>query len=250
MGMHSPIEQFEVHAIIPSLFTIGGHHVAFTNASLGMVLAVLLTTSFLGLSIRRRAVVPGRWQVLAEMFYNVILGTLNEAATEKAKGYMPFIFTIFMFILMCNLLGLVPFVYTVTAQLVVNLVMALAVLCTVLGGGFKRHGLHFIHIFLPSGVPGPLAPFISLLEFVSFWIRACSLALRLFANMLAGHILLKVFAGMAAMVAVQGVVGFSGIFPIILDIVIVAFEVFVAFLQAYIFTILSSVYLRDSIEMH
>ncbi len=250
MGMHSPIEQFEIHDIFPALFSVGQHQVSFTNASLGMVMAVFLTTAFFGLSIRRKAVVPGRWQILAEMFYNVIANTLTEAAGPKSAAFLPFILTIFMFILMCNLLGLVPFMYTVTAQLIVNLVLALTVLFTVMGSGFKRHGAHFAHVFLPSGVPGALAPFIAVLEFISFWIRSCSLALRLFANMLAGHILLKVFAGMAAMVATQGLVGFSGVFPVILDIIIVAFEVFVAFLQAYIFTILSSVYLRDAIEMH
>lgn len=250
MAMHSPIEQFEVHAMSPAFFELAGQPIAFTNAALAMVMSVVCAVLLLGLSTRRRAVIPSRWQLFGETIYNAIFSTMTEAAGDKAKPFIPFILSLFMFIVMSNLLGLIPGVFTPTSQLIVNITIAVTVMVAILGIGFKKHGLHFLHLFVPSGVPGPLIPFISTLEFVSFWIRPCSLSLRLFANMLAGHILLKVFAGMAGMVATQGVVGVSGIFPVALNIVIVGFEVFVALLQAYIFTMLSSVYLRDALEMH
>jgi F-type H+-transporting ATPase subunit a len=250
MAFASPIEQFEVENLSPALFTLGGHAVAFTNASLAMFIALILASSFAILSMQRRALVPGRWQMLAEMFYNAIDSTLTEAAGEKGRAYMPFIYSIFMFILMCNLIGLVPDVYTVTSQLVVNLALAFTVIFTVIGIGFARHGLRFFSLFVPKGAPVVLLPFLSLLEFISFFVRPFSLSLRLFGNMLAGHILLKVFAAMSAAVATAGWAATTTVFPVVLNVIIVAFEVFVAFLQAYIFTVLSSVYLRDAVELH
>lgn len=250
MAFHSPIEQFEVHAITPPLFSLAGHPIAITNYSVAIIAATLLPLLFIALSAWRESIIPGRWQVLAETFYNGIESTLLESAGEKARPFIPFIFTLFLFILACNLLGLLPDVYTVTSQVVVNLSLALMVIFVVLGAGFAKHGLHFLTLFVPKGAPGILLPFLTLLETISFFIRPLSLSLRLFGNMLAGHILLKVFAAMAAAVATQGWVAMTGIFPVVLDIIIVAFEVFVALLQAYIFTVLSSVYLRDALELH
>lgn len=250
MAFHSPIEQFEIHSFSDPLFHIAGHPVSITNSAIAMFVSVLLPVLFFALSMRRESVIPTRWQVLAETFYNTIENTLVEAAGEKAKPYMPFVFTVFCFILAGNLIGLLPNVYTVTSQIVVNLALAVTVILTVIGIGFARHGLHFLSLFVPKGAPLALMPFLLVLELISFFIRPFSLALRLFGNMLAGHILLKVFAGMAGAVATQGLVSVSGIFPIILDVIIVAFEVFVALLQAYIFTVLSSVYLRDAVELH
>ncbi len=250
MAFHSPIEQFEIRSLSAPLFEIAGQPVTVTNSAVAMFIAVLLPVMFLMLSMRRAAVVPTRWQVLAETFYNAIESTLVEAAGEKAKAYMPFVFTVFFFILASNLIGLVPGMYTVTSQIVVNLVLALTVIMSVIGIGFARHGLHFLSLFVPKGAPAALLPFLLVLELISFFIRPFSLALRLFGNMLAGHILLKVFAGMAAAVATQGFIAVTGIFPVILNVIIVAFEIFVALLQAYIFTVLSSVYLRDAVELH
>ena len=250
MAFASPIEQFEIHNISPTLFSIAGHPVAFTNVALSMAAAVVLAAAFMLLSMRRHALIPGRWQMLAEMFYNAIDNTLTEAAGEKARPYMPFIFSIFMFILFCNLIGLMPHVYTVTSQLIVNFALALTVIGAVIVIGFARHGLHFLSLFVPKGAPLVLMPFLTLLELISFFVRPCSLSLRLFGNMLAGHILLKVFAAMAAAVATTGIASVTGIFPVVLNVIIVAFEFFVALLQAYIFTVLSSVYLRDALELH
>lgn len=250
MGMHSPIAQFEVHDMSGPLFDLGGHAVSFTNFSFAAVFSLAMAILFVTLPVRRRAIIPGRWQVLLETFYGAIHGALVEAAGEKGKPFLPFIFSIFLFILLCNFFGLIPGVYTPTAQIVANLVLALSVIAVVLVTGFIKHGFHFLHIFIPSGVPGALVPFIAMIEFVSFFIRPFSLSLRLFANMLAGHILLKVFAGMTAAIATSGWVAAVGILPVIMNIAIVGFEVFVALLQAYIFTVLSSVYLRDALEMH
>ncbi len=250
MGMHSPIEQFEVHDLSAPLFEIAGHPVAFTNYALAAVLALLSAILFLSLPMRRASLVPGRWQLIVESFFGFIETTLIDAAGPKAKPFVPFIFSIFLFILLCNLLGLVPGVYTVTSQVVANLALALLVIFVVLITGFVKHGVHFLHLFTPSGVPGALLPLISGIEVVSFFVRAFSLSLRLFGNMLAGHILLKVFAGMSAALTTAGWAASVSVFPLIMNVAIVAFEIFVAFLQAYIFTLLSSVYLRDGLEMH
>ncbi len=250
MGMHSPIEQFEVHDLSASLFDLGGHAITFTNFSLGAVLAVVCGMLLILLPMMRRNVIPGRWQVLVETIYNMVDGLLLEGAGPKGRPFLPFLFTLFLFIAMSNVLGLVPGFYTVTSQLIANLCLALAVILVVLTTGFVKHGFHFFHVFLPSGVPGFLAPVIFPIEMVSFLIRPFSLSLRLFANMLAGHILLKVFAGMTAAIATSGWVASVGVLPLLLNVAIVGFEVFVALLQAYIFTVLSSVYLRDALEMH
>lgn len=247
---HSPIEQFEIHSYSGPLFELAGQPITLTNFAVAAIVSVVLPFLFISLSMSRAGLVPGRWQVLAETFYGAIENTLVESAGEKARPYMPFMFTLFMFILASNLIGLFPHVYTVTSQVIVNFALALTVIFSVIGIGFSKHGFHFLSLFTPKGAPMALMPFLSTLEFVSFFIRPCSLALRLFGNMLAGHILLKVFASMAASVAPEGVVGVSSVFPLVLDIIIVAFEVFVAFLQAYIFTLLSSVYLRDALELH
>ncbi len=250
MGMHSPIEQFEVHDLSAPLFDLAGHPIAFTNYTLGALAVLILAILFVVLPMRSRRVIPGRWQVIVEGMYGAIEGLLLEAAGPKGRPFLPFIFSIFLFIMMGNLLGLVPGLYTVTSQLVGNLLLAGTVILVVLITGFVKHGFHFFSLFVPSGVPMILVPLISVIEVVSFFVRPFSLSLRLFANMLAGHILLKVFAGMTAAIATSGWLAGVGILPVIMNVIIVGFEVFVALLQAYIFTILSSVYLRDALELH
>ena len=250
MGMHSPIEQFEVHDMSAPLFDIAGQAITFSNFAMGALLTLVIGALFTILPMRRRSVIPGRWQVMVEKTVGMVEGTLMEAAGPEAKPFLPFIFSIFLFILLGNFLGLIPGVYTVTSQFVANLFLAGSVIGVVLFSGFKKHGLHFFHLFVPSGVPGFLVPVICPIEIVSFFIRPFSLSLRLFANMLAGHILLKVFAGMTAAIATSGWLAAVGVLPLMLNVAIVGFEVFVALLQAYIFTILSSVYLRDALEMH
>ncbi len=248
--MSSPIEQFEIHPISEPLFSIAGQPIAFTNSALFMVLAVAMASALTILAMRPQAIVPGRWQMLVEILHNAIAGMVEDAAGEKAKPFFPFIFTIFLFIMCCNLLGMIPHSLTVTSHIVVNLALALLIFVVITATGFARHGLHFFSLFLPSGVPWALAPFMVLIEVISFLIRPFSLSIRLFANMLAGHILLKVFAGMTAGLTAAGALSAVGVLPFLLNVAITGFEFFVALLQAYIFAILASVYLRDALEMH
>ncbi|MCL2469879.1 MAG: F0F1 ATP synthase subunit A [Alphaproteobacteria bacterium] len=250
MAIHSPIEQFLVNSMSGSFFSVAGQNVGFSNFALACVVIFVLGVMFITLPMRGQAIIPGRWQVLTEKLVGFIDDMVVNVAGSKARPFLPFIFSVFFFILLGNLLGLVPGAYTVTSQLVANLFLSVSVIAVVLIAGFARHGFHFFHLFVPSGVPLFLVPVIAPIEVVSFFIRPFSLALRLFANMLAGHILLKVFAGMTAAVATSGWMASVGILPLLLNVAIVGFEVFVAFLQAYIFTILSSVYLRDAFEMH
>ena len=250
MSMQSPIEQFEVHGSATPLFDIGGHAIHYSNFAMAALTVFVLALLFILLPMRRRSVIPGRWQVFVEVIYKALDDLLSQAAGPKAKPFFPFIFSIFLFIVLSNILGLVPGFYTVTAQFITNFALAMSVILVVLGAGFYYHGAHFLKIFVPSGVPAILLPIITAIEVVSFFVRPFSLSLRLFANMLAGHILLKVFAGMTAAIATSGWVASVGVLPLIMNVCIVCFEVFVALLQAYIFTILSSVYLRDALEMH
>jgi F-type H+-transporting ATPase subunit a len=202
------------------------------------------------LAMRPQAVVPGRWQVLAEKLYDMIAEMVTSTAGEDAKPFFPFIFSIFIFILFCNLFGMVPNSLAVTSHILINVAIALTLFTIILITGFVRHGVHFLHLFVPSGAPKFMIPFLVVIELFSFLVRPFSLSIRLFANMLAGHILLGVFAGMTATLLAAGwLAGFS-ILPLGVNIAITGFEFFVAFLQAYIYAILSAVYLRDAIEMH
>lgn len=248
--MASPLEQFEIRALTPPLFEIAGHPVAFTNSSLFMLAAVGAATLFFVLTMRAQAVVPGRWQMFAEKIYGMIAGMVESAAGEKARPYFPFIFSVFLFILFANLLGMIPHSLTVTSHIIVNLALAFLVFAVIIFTGFAKHGLHFFALFAPKGAPLAIMPILIVIELVSFLIRPFSLAIRLFANMLAGHILLKVFAGMTAGLATAGWLSTLGILPLFLNIAITGFEFFVAFLQAFIFSILISVYLRDALELH
>jgi F-type H+-transporting ATPase subunit a len=248
--MQSPIEQFEIHSLSSTLFTLGGQPVSFTNSTLYMVLAVLLASALMILPTRKRDLVPTRWQMVAELIYNLVADIVESGAGPKGKPFMPFIFTIFIFVMFCNLLGMIPHALTVTSHVIVNFAIAAVLFVIIIFTGFARHGLRFLKIFVPSGVPLALLPFMVVIEFISFWVRPFSLSIRLFGNMLAGHILLKVFAGMTAGLVAAGWVAAVGVLPLGLNIAITGFEFFVALLQAYVFSILSSVYLRDALEMH
>ena len=188
-----PIHQFQIQKIIP--IEIGGVDLSFTNSSLFMVLTVAGAAAFLLLSTRRRAVVPGRWQSAAEMTYEFVAKTLRDSAGNEGMRFFPFVFSLFMFILVANLWGMFPYFFTVTSHIIVTAALAIAVILTVIVYGLWKHKLHFFKLFVPSGVPKVLLPFITLIEVLSFISRPISLSIRLFANMLAGHITLKVFAG-------------------------------------------------------
>jgi F-type H+-transporting ATPase subunit a len=237
-----PLEQFKVEPLIP--LHIGGLDVSFTNASLLMIIAVVLITALLVLGTRRGVLVPGRWQSVAEVSYEFVADMVDTNAGHGAEAYFPFVFTLFMFVLFANFLGLIPFSYTVTSQIIVTFALAAVVFIGVTFIGFAKHGLHFLRFFVPEGVPIVLLFLLVPIEILSYFIRPFTLSIRLFANMLAGHTMLAIFGGFAASV------GLAAIFPVLLDVGIYALEVLVAALQAYVFAILTCLYLRDALHLH
>jgi F-type H+-transporting ATPase subunit a len=242
-----PIHQFQVNKLIP--IEVGGVDFSFTNSALFMVLTVVGASAFLILSSRGRGLVPTRWQSAAEMTYEFVAGTLRESAGSEGMKFFPFVFSLFIFILFANLLGMVPYFFTVTSQIVVTAAMAIAVILTVLVYGLWRHKLHFFKLFVPSGVPGALLPIVAAIEVLSFISRPISLSIRLFANILAGHITLKVFAGFVVALSSLGFVGVIGaILPLLATVALTALEFLVAALQAYVFAVLTCLYLNDAIH--
>lgn len=248
--MSSPIAQFEIHNVTPPLFHFAGHPVAITNSAIYMFVIVTVASLFLVLSTRGRSIIPGRWQMFVESIKNAVAGMVESAAGPKSEPFVPFFISVFIFILFANLIGMIPGTLTVTSHVVVNVALAFMIFAVIVITGFVHHGLHFFKKFVPSGLPFYLVPFIFVVEFISFFIRPLSLSIRLFANMLAGHILLKVFAGMSVSLASAGILSVLGVLPLVFNIAIVAFEFFVALLQAYIFAFLASMYLRDAFELH
>jgi F-type H+-transporting ATPase subunit a len=244
-----PMSQFAVKPILP--IHIGGLDLSFTNASLFMALAILGIAAFLTLGIQRRAMVPGRLQSMVEMSYEFIANTVRSAAGDEGMKYFPFVFSLFLFVLFCNLLGMMPYSFTVTSHIIVTFALAMLVFVTVLAIGFARHGLHFFSLFVPSGVPGWLMPIIVPIEVISFLSRPISLSVRLFANMLAGHTMLKVFAGfIVSMLGAGGAVALMSPLPMLGIIFVTGLEFLIAFLQAFVFAVLTSIYLNDAIHLH
>ncbi|MYZ47703.1 F0F1 ATP synthase subunit A [Propylenella binzhouense] len=243
-----PVHQFAINPIV-SLGDIGGVDLAFTNSSLFMLLVVGLISAFLILATQGRGLVPGRMQSLAEMSYEFVAGMLRESAGTEGMRFFPMVFSLFMFVLFANLLGLIPYFFTVTSHIIVTFSLALFVILTVVVYGFYRNGAHFLHLFVPQGVPGYLLPLVVLIEVISFLSRPISLSVRLFANMLAGHITLKVFAGFVVSLSAFGVLGVGGaVLPFLMAVALTALEFLVAFLQAYVFAILTCMYLNDALH--
>jgi F-type H+-transporting ATPase subunit a len=237
------MEQFQIKRMID--LELFGVDVSFTNASLFMVIAVVLISAFLILAMSRRALVPGRIQSIAELSYEYIANMVRENLGEEGMKYFPWVFTIFMFILTLNLLGMLPHAYTVTSHIIVTFALAGMVWLTVTVIGFVRHGPGFLRLFVPSGVPWWLLPIIVPIELISYFIRPISHSVRLFANMMAGHTMLKVFAGF-----VIGLGALGGWAPLVFLVGFTGLEVVVAFLQALIFTVLTCIYLNDALHMH
>jgi F-type H+-transporting ATPase subunit a len=243
-----PIEQFQIHNMAP-LFAAGGHHFYFTNSALLMFIIVALVSLLLIGGTARRAVIPGRLQSIAELSYEFVANTVQSSAGTEGMKFFPFVFTLFMFVLFANIIGLIPYSFTVTSQLIVTAALALLVFFIVVGYGFYRNGLHFLNLFVPKGVPKAILPAIVLIEILSFVSRPVSHSVRLFANMLAGHITLQVFAGFIIMLAGAGILGFFGAaLPFVMVVLLSALELLVAFLQAYVFAILTCIYLNDAIH--
>jgi F-type H+-transporting ATPase subunit a len=242
-GNHSPLEQFQIKTLIPMHF--GETSVSFTNSSLFMVLALTLVTLFLVMGTRRRALVPGRWQSMAEMSYEFVGNLIRDTVGNEGRKYFPLIFSLFMFILFGNMLGMIPYSFTFTSHIIVTFAMAIVVFIGVTILGFVKHGLHFLHFFVPPGVSPVLWPLMIPIEIISYLSRPISLSVRLFANLTAGHTMLKVFAGF---VVSMGVVG--GFLPLAFVVALTGLEFLIAFLQAYVFTILTCFYIKDALHMH
>ncbi len=240
--MHDPLHQFEIHRLLP--LKLGGVDVSFTNSSLFMVLTVGAITLFLVGGMSRSQLIPGRWQAFVEMMYGFVATLLDETAGIKGRGYFPFIFSLFMFILMGNLLGMIPYGFTFTSHIIVTFGLAMVAFGTATLVGFVRHGVSYLMLFVPKGAPLYMLPLIVPIEILSYLSRPISLSVRLFANMMAGHTMLKVFAGFTV------ALGIFGVAPLAVNTVLTAFEILVAVLQAYVFTILTCIYLHDAIHLH
>ncbi|HEY8594290.1 MAG TPA: F0F1 ATP synthase subunit A [Devosiaceae bacterium] len=250
-----PIHQFLIHNLF-SFGTFGGNgeagsgvEIAFTNSAFFMVLAVTLIAGYLMLSTAGRGLVPGRLQLLSEMLYEFVANMVRSAAGNEGMKFFPFVFSIFMFVLVANLFGLVPFFFTVTSHIIVTFALAILVMAVVIVYGFMRNGLKFLKLFVPSGVPGYILPIVVPIEIVSFLSRPISLSVRLFANMLAGHITLKVFAGFVVMLSSLDLIGVVGAaLPLAMVVALTALEFLVAALQAFVFAVLTAMYINDAIH--
>ncbi len=247
-GKVDPIHQFHIIQWIP--IHAGGVDLSFTNVAAFMVATVVLTSAFLYFTSSGRNLIPTRLQSVSEMAYEFVATSLRDSAGSKGMKFFPFIFSLFMFVLVANFLGLVPYFYTVTSQIIVTFALVILVIGTVIVYGFFKHGLGFLKLFVPSGVPVVLMPLVVMIEVISFLSRPISLSVRLFANMLAGHITLKVFAGFVVTLAALGNIwGIGGaVLPLLMTVAITALEVLVAFLQAYVFTVLACMYINDALH--
>ena len=242
--MASPLEQFAIQDLTAPLFTIGGHHIAVTNSAIFMMSAVVLSSGLLLAGAGKGAMIPGRIQAMAELFYEFIANMIRDNVGSGGKKFFPFIFTLFIFTLFGNILGMLPYGYTFTSQIAVTFFMAMVVFLGVTLIGLFKHGLHFFSLFFPHGAPLFTAPILIPIEVVSYLSRPISLSVRLFANMTVGHVLLKVLAGFVVALGIFGVV------PLVVLVAITALELLVALLQAYIFTILCCIYLNDALHLH
>ncbi|MEK9859999.1 MAG: F0F1 ATP synthase subunit A [Alphaproteobacteria bacterium] len=247
--MHSPVEQFTIKTLLH--LELLGYDVSFSNSALFMILAVLVSVAYLTFAMRNRDMVPGRLQASAEMLYEFISEMVRSNVGNEGRPYFPFVFTLFVFLLFGNMLGLIPYSYTFTSQIVVTFVLAAFIFVGVTLVALIKHGMHFFSFFVPPGAPKVLIPFLIIIEVISYFVRPVSLSVRLFANMLAGHTMLKVFAGLAVMITGAGGVAVAGsILPFLALIGLTGLEVLVAGLQAYVFTILTCMYLNDALHLH
>lgn len=238
----SPLAQFEIQRFIP--MQVGNIDVSLTNSSAMMIVTVVFVSLFLVLGMRHATLVPGRWQSLAELSYIFIANMIKDNVGSEGRPYFPFIFSLFMFVLFGNLFGMIPYSFTFTSHIAVTFAMALFVFVGVTLIAICKHKMRFFTLFLPSGIPMFLAPLLIIIEVISYLSRPISLSVRLFANMLAGHTLMKVFAGFVI------ALGFLGVVPWVLIIAITGLEILIAFLQAFVFTILTCLYLNDALHLH
>lgn len=241
------LSQFELSPVLGFL----GKAVGFSQANLFMVIAVLLTMGLLVYGMRQRAIVPGRLQSLAETSYEFVHELVTGQVGDEGKRFFPFVFALFMFVLFGNLLGMLPYAFTFTSHIAVTFALAMIVFVLITVVAISIHGMHFFSYFFPEGAPKVLAPLIIPIEVISYLSRPVSLSVRLFANMVAGHVMLKVFATFVVLMGSAGAVGiFGAAAPLAVNVALVGFEFLVAFLQAYVFAILTSIYLHDAVHLH
>ena len=240
----NPMHQFEVHRIGPEI-RLGNIDISFTNASLFMVISSIAILLIFNLGSKKNSLIPNKIQLLAELSYTFISKMISDTAGSKAKPYFAFIFSLFMFVLFCNMLGMIPYSFTVTSHIIVTFILAIFIFISVTIIGFIKHGLSYLKLFVPSGVPLILMPLIVVIEIISYLSRPISLSVRLFANMMAGHTMMKVFGGF---VVSLGIIG--GWLPLSFSVALTGLEILVAFLQSYVFAILTCIYLNDALNLH
>lgn len=238
----SPLAQFEIKPLIE--LELGGFDISYTNSALFMTVTFFLIVGFLLLGTRKRASVPSRLQIMVELSYEFIAGLIRDTIGTEGRKYFPFIFSVFTFVLVGNLLGMTPYSFTFTSHIIVTFALAFAIFTGVTILGFCKHGLHFFSFFLPPGTPWMMAPLLVPIEVISYLSRPISLSVRLFANMLAGHTLLKVIASFI------GLLGVYGVLPLALVTALTGLEILIAFLQAYVFAILTCLYINDALKLH
>jgi F-type H+-transporting ATPase subunit a len=240
--MHSPMEQFEIKRLLN--FHIGSLDASYTNSALWMTIAVILAFLLFVVGTQKKALIPGRIQSLAEVGYEFVASMVRDNVGDAGKKYFPFVLTLFVFILFCNVVGLIPYSFTPTSHIIVTFAMAAVVFVGVTIIGFVRHGTHFLSLFVPKGVPFALLLLLVPIEIISYFVRPFSLSIRLFANMLAGHTMLKVFGGFVVMLGL-----YAGWAPLAFIVAFTGLELLIAFLQAYVFAILTCLYLNDAIHL-
>ena len=240
----NPMSQFDVYRIGPEI-KVGAFDISFTNASLFMIISTVSILLVFNLGSKRNSVLPNKMQLLAELSYTFVAKMISDTAGSKAKPYFAFIFSLFMFVLFCNMFGMIPYTFTVTSHIIVTFVLAAFIFFGVTIIGFIKHGFGYLKLFVPSGVPVVLLPLIVVIEVISYLSRPVSLSVRLFANMMAGHTMMKVFGGF---VISLGIVG--GWLPLGFSVALTGLEILVAFLQAYVFAILTCIYLNDALNLH
>jgi len=239
----NPMHQFNVYRIGPEI-NLGNVDISFTNASLFMIISALTIVSVLFVGTRRKAIVPTKIQLLTELSFTLVSKMISDTAGLKAKPYFPFVFSLFMFVLFCNMLGMLPYSFTVTSHIIVTFALAAIIFVGVTIIGFVNHGIGYLKLFIPSGVPLFLLPLIVIIEIISYLSRPVSLSVRLFANMMAGHTMLKVFGGFVISLGILG-----GLLPLSFTVALTGLEILIAFLQAYVFAILTCIYLNDALNL-
>ena len=244
----NPMYQFNVYRIGPEI-KLGSVDISFTNASLFMVISSLAILIIFNLGAKKKTLIPDKLQLLSELSYSFVAKMISDTAGSKAKPYFSFIFSLFMFVLFCNMFGMIPYAFTVTSHIIVTFVLAAFIFVGVTIIGFMKHGLGYLKLFVPSGVPMVLLPLIVVIEVISYLSRPISLSVRLFANMMAGHTLLKVIGGFVFVLGANSFI-VGGILPLAFLIALTGLEIVIAFLQAYVFAILTCLYINDAIHLH